>query len=80
MSDLTWFDKLHHIRFSMLLLTLEKWFSVFIVCFLVLAGIAPIWLSFSVFVLFLLYLHFHANHYELVQGAGLPVVRAVLRF
>lgn len=75
MSDLSWFERLHHIRFSSMMLAIEKWFSIFVLCFLILAGVGPISMAAFVVVFLVLYCHVHVNHYELLEGAGLPTVR-----
>lgn len=80
MSDLSWPTRLHHVRFSRLILFLEKWASIYIVCVLFLLGYSPTIAAACALFLFVAYALVHAGHYLLEESAGLPVNRWTFRF
>lgn len=80
MSDLSWLEKLSHLRFSRVVLLMEKWFSIFIVCWLVLVGVTTTNIWISAVALGLVYAIAHMHYHDLEDAAGLPVRHLVLRF
>lgn len=77
--ELSWKQKLFHIRFSRLVLLCEKWFSIMIICWLLLFGITPTNLTITGILFFAGYFWTHANHYNLEEAAGLPVNRVNIK-
>ena len=80
MSEINWVERLHHLRFSRWVMLIEKWFSVMLLVFLLIVDIDHRVIVASAFLLFLLYFFVHANHYNLEEGAGLPVQRMTIKF
>ncbi len=81
MSDsVSWLEKLSHLRFSRIVLLMEKWFSIFIVCWLVLVGVTSVNIWISSVALALAYAVAHVHYHDLEDAAGLPVRHLVLRF
>lgn len=80
MSDLTWADKLNHIRFSRSILLVEKWFSVLILCWLLLfTNNYPI-VAFAALLFLFLFLLNHINHRQLEHAGGMPTSELVVRY
>lgn len=80
MSDLDWATRLHHLRFSRLLLFLEKWASIFLVLLLAVAGVQFPILSMAFVVIFILFVCAWNYHFNLEEAAGMPVGRLVVRY
>jgi cell division protein FtsW (lipid II flippase) len=76
MADtVTWPARLHHLRFTATLLSMEKLIVAILFAILFTAEM-PLWLI-AVFCLVAAcsILHTHCNHYALMEGAGMPTVR-----
>ena len=74
-EELSWPSRLNHVRFSALLVFMEKFVLLTSVA-LFLSIKAPLWAWISVIVVgFFFLLHSHANHFALLEGAGLPTAR-----
>ncbi len=80
MSDLTWTSKLHHIRFSRLLLFVEKLFVVLVACLAILMELNPHITGGLVVLLAVMYLRLHSNHYYLEATGGLPVQPGMIAY
>ncbi len=80
MSELSWPERLFHVRYSRYVMLLEKWFAVAILCLLFIIGVplAAILVIGAMF--FGHYLMVHSNHYHLEEQGGLPVQRVTVAF
>lgn len=71
----SWSQRLNHIRFSALLVLMEKSILILALALLFLVKL-PAWLVVSVSLVgFIFVLHAHVNHFAIVEAAGMPTVR-----
>lgn len=80
MSDLDWNGKLHHLRWSRLVLLVEKWLSLFLLGFFFLLELHPVTLVLIAACLFGLYLLAHNHYHTLEDAAGLPSNHMIVRY
>lgn len=74
-DELPWPQRLNHIRFSALLLFIEKVLVAMAIVMLFVAKM-PLWLmSVVCFVGLVSILHAHANHFAIVEASGMPTAR-----
>lgn len=78
--DLDWQTKLSHIRWTRLVLFMEKWLSVFIMCFFSLFDFHPLTRAAFALLLFVSWLVAHNNYHTLEDSAGLPTNHLVIRY
>lgn len=80
MSDLSWSSKLHHIRFSRLVLFMEKLFVVIVATLALLLQLNPHITGGLIVLLAIMYLNLHSNHFYLEATGGLPVQPGMIRY
>lgn len=77
---LTWTDRLNHLRFWRTIVLMEKWLSVFFLCWLFLAGLSPLKLTIVGFLFAVCYFVVSQTHFNLEDAAGMPVQHLVVRY
>lgn len=79
-DEVSWPQRLSHVRYSALLLFVEKISLAMVLIMLIGCKVAPSIIWGYLFVALIFLMHTHANHYGLIEAAGMPVVRFILRF
>ena len=80
MSELSWTSRLHHIRFSRLVLLIEKLFVVFVAALAIVMHLDPHITGGLVVLLAVMYLRLHSNHFYLEAAGGLPVQSGMITY
>lgn len=80
MSELSWDTRLHHIRWTRLVLLAEKWFSFLLIAFFFLLESSSLTLAALVSVLFCLYFFAHNHYHTLEDAGGLPANHLIVRY
>jgi hypothetical protein len=69
-----------HVRFSRLVLFMEKWASLILVLILVTAGVAPPVIGITLAIVAILFLFAWNSHFNFEEAAGMPVNRLTVRY
>ena len=75
-----WPNRLVHLRFSRLVLFLEKWASIFTILILAVAGVQFPLLSIAAVVIFITMVCAWNYHFNLEEAAGMPISRFTVRY
>lgn len=80
MSELDWHTKLHHLRWTRLVLLMEKWFSLLLFAFFCLLQLHWAVLVLIAYGLAHMYFFAHNHFHTLEDAAGLPSNHLIVRY